>query len=157
MVFFLPLAWNWVTSMSSPFCSIGWELCTVELPCATPSRKRPPPISNHRRKTPKFGPVKALQRESLVNNHLSQATATTFGDDDFIIFHMSRPPLAKDLLWFDSCVRPPPVSDTMSSHFAVVAYYGRFDCTEYFSSKAPTHHAQRPIEYLPSRWWLGGA
>ena len=72
--------------------------------CATSSCKRPPPISNHRYKTPKFRPVKALQRESLVNKHLSSATATTFGDDDFITmsFHLSRPPLAKDLLWFDS-------------------------------------------------------
>ena len=41
--------------------------------------------------------------------------------------------------------------------FWVVAHYGTIDCTEYFSSKAPTHPpTQRSIEYLPSRWWLGG-
>ena len=46
-------------------------VCTVELPCATTYRKRTPPISDPKCKTPEFGPVKALQLEPLVNKHLS--------------------------------------------------------------------------------------
>ena len=73
-----------------------------------------------------------------------------------MIFHLSTPPLTKDLLWFDSRKRPPPVSDHYVFTFWVVAY-GKFDCTAYFSSKSPTHPpTQRPIKYLPRRWWLGG-
>ena len=46
-------------------------VCTVELPCATTSRKRAPPISDPKCKTPEFDPVKALQLEPMVNKHLS--------------------------------------------------------------------------------------
>ena len=51
---------------------VGLEI-TVEPPCATTSHKQPP-IQN----TKIFPVTQALQFEPLVNDHLLQATATTF-------------------------------------------------------------------------------
>ena len=41
--------------------------------------------------------------------------------------------LGRDRLWFDSCKRPPPVSDHSVLAFWVAAY-GRFDCIQCFGS-----------------------
>ena len=41
--------------------------------------------------------------------------------------------LGRDPLWFDSCKRPPPVSDHSVLEFWVVAY-GRFDCIQCFGN-----------------------
>ena len=81
-----------------------------------------------------------------------------FWDDDFIIFHLSRPSLAKDLQWFDSRKPPPPVSYTMSSHFgwSLITEDLTVQSTS-AQNHLPTHPpTQRPVEYLPSRRWLGG-
>ena len=40
------------------YLSVGAVLSSIEPPCATTSRKRPPPISHRQSKTPKFSQSK---------------------------------------------------------------------------------------------------
>ena len=57
--------------------------------CATTSRKLPPVISDRQSKTPKIFPVKPVQLEPLVNDHLLKVIATTFWSEslnDFLLF-----------------------------------------------------------------------
>ena len=47
----------------------------------------PPSINDCQSKTPKLFPVKALQLEPLINNHLLKRQRPLFGSDGSVIFH----------------------------------------------------------------------
>ena len=69
--------------------------------------------------------------------------------------------LGRDPLWFDSCKRPPPVSDHSVLACWVVAY-GRFDCIQCFgsllrggaSSCASKHSSTSSKENVLKRFFL---
>lgn len=67
------------------------QYITVEPPYATIYRKRP---LTHSTKT---FPVKSLQLETFVNDHLSQAIVTTFLDNGFVFSHCLYPPVSDHL------------------------------------------------------------